>query len=136
MVYSDVQMVNLYDYINYSKLRTVPADCSDVPKGISEIAMIIELKEDSKIKSKEGFPSCFINDDRIYGFLKTDVSFIQKTEGIKNIKKATILLNEFDSKSFLLIFKSAEGKQEPVFSVKTGDVLDMFTACQNPSGCS
>lgn len=132
MKYIDISETNLSDYITSDRFRTVMPDCRNVPMGISEIAVLIELKKHSKLKGKKGFPLCFQEENQIYGFLRPDVYLKEKLSEIQDGKKVLLLLNEFDKQRFLLIFRQPDGTEQPMFFVKLNDVAALLETCRNP----
>lgn len=134
MTYSDIPRVSLTDYIKWDKFRTILADCRNLPCGISEIPVTMELKKNSALYGKDCMADCFRDEKVVYGFVTSG----GKLSGVLDERKLScrdveILLNEWDKSSFLMIFRQSDGTEEPIYFVDTEEISGLLKNCLNPN---
>ncbi len=134
MTYSDVPRVSLTDYIKCDKFRTILAECRDLPCGVTEIPVTMELKKNSALYAENCMADCFRDEKVVYGFVTSE----GKLSGVLDERKlgcrdVEILLNEWDKTSFLMIFRQSDGTEEPIYFVDTADISGLLKNCRNPN---
>lgn len=134
VTYSDVPKVLLTDYIEWDKFRTILADCRNLPCGVLEIPVIMELKKSSVLYNKNCIAESLKNEKLVYGFVTAAKKLFEILEE-RNLecKDVEILLNEWDKSSFLMIFKQLDATEEPIYFVEMNDVSSLLENCLNPN---
>ncbi|MGN1481872.1 hypothetical protein [Porcipelethomonas sp.] len=134
MTYTDIPEVKLSDYIPEDKFRTILSDQRKLPKGATEISVRMDFRKNSYVVDSGCLAECFRGNVSVHG-LVTPGEKLTNELSEKNIKRSDveIALNEWDKERFMLIFRQSDGTEEPIYFVKTQDIISLLTNCLNPN---
>ncbi len=123
--YDEIKECKLSDIFLPNQFRLVNYEEKDVPHGISEIVVLMDLKKDFGKKLSYKIPW----DGQLFGFVRNKKQ-IYKNIGTNTPKKLTI--SDWDDKC-VFIFEDENGKEGPVFSVSKEEIADMLEKCIRPN---
>lgn len=124
--YAGAKTVALADYIPAELFRTVHRTEADLPGGITEIKVVIDIQKPLAQKlsfrtSSSGF---------VYGFVRKNKllrSLDKRTGAADTIKEIT--LNDWGSKVLMVIAYQKQGVELPLF-VSTQDLICLLEHCR------
>lgn len=134
MTYTDIPEVKLSDYIPEDKFRTILSKQRKFPKGATEISVRMDFRKNSHVIKSGCLAECFKGHVSVHGLVTPGEKLTSElTE--KNVSRfeIEIALNEWDKERFMLIFRQSDGTEEPIYFVKTRDVINLLTNCLNPN---
>lgn len=133
MNYANISEVNLDDFFKPSKFRTIPSRKFDLPGAANELKVSIEINKDSYIRGMDIFPKCFWLETKICGYVRENDVLLSIIKEPKEKKKVEIKLCEFSNEKFTFSFEQADGTEEPLYFVKSEDIVKLFSGCLNPN---
>ncbi len=123
--YDEVKACKLSDIFKISHFRLVNYEEKDIPHGISELVVVLDLKKDFGKKLSYKIPW----DGQLFGFVRSKNEVYQNIEA-QGATKLTI--SDWDDKC-MIIFEDKNGKEGPVFSVDKEDIVDLLEKCRRPN---
>ena len=120
-IYENIEYVNLENYLTSEKFRVVPGECKDIPGGISEIPVVIDVKK--QFSDSLGFDVS--RSGRIYGWIRTCEEDI-----LRKIEAKKIELIDWKEKFLMLILIGKEEKK--TFFVNNAAVRKLLKECRKP----
>ncbi len=123
--YANAPTVKLEDYIPVKLFRTVHRTESDLPGGITEIKVIIDIER--PLARKLSFRTS--SSGRIHGFVRMNAllkSINTKKDHASTVRRITI--NDWGNKALMVI--EMENDEETPFFVSTQDLIDLLENCR------
>lgn len=120
--YKNVEHGSLFEYITPDKFRTISAAQRDVPLGITEIAVEIQLNK--RMRDKISFKIPW--DGVVYGCAR-DKRDMKAKLGIENDIKTAYIIDWDDE--FLLLFELEGNIDRPVLYISSLDVIKLLENC-------
>ncbi len=123
--YANAPTVKLEDYIPVKLFRTVHRTESDLPGGITEIKVIIDIER--PLARKLSFRTS--SSGRIHGFVRMNAllkSINTKKDNGSTVRRITI--NDWGNKALMVI--EMENDEEIPFFVSTQDLIDLLENCR------
>ena len=123
--YANAPTVKLEDYIPVKLFRTVHRTESDLPGGITEIKVIIDIER--PLARKLSFRTS--SSGRIHGFVRMNAllkSINTKKDNGSIVRRITI--NDWGNKALMVI--EMENDEEIPFFVSTQDLIDLLENCR------
>ena len=123
--YANAPTVKLEDYIPVKLFRTVHRTESDLPGGITEIKVIIDIER--PLARKLSFRTS--SSGRIHGFVRMNallMSINTKKDHGSTVRRITI--NDWGNKALMVI--EMENDEEMPFFVSTQDLIDLLENCR------
>lgn len=123
--YANAPTVKLEDYIPVKLFRTVHRTESDLPGGITEIKVIIDIER--PLARKLSFRTS--SSGRIHGFVRMNAllkSINTKKDHGYTVRRITI--NDWGNKALMVI--EMENDEEIPFFVSTQDLIDLLENCR------
>ena len=123
--YANAPTVKLEDYIPVKLFRTVHRTESDLPGGITEIKVIIDIER--PLARKLSFRTS--SSGRIHGFVRMNAllkSINTKKDHGSTFRRITI--NDWGNKALMVI--EMENDEEIPFFVSTQDLIDLLENCR------
>ena len=121
--YENMRDASLYEYITPDIVRTISKEQRDIPGGVTEIPLEIQLKKKSMKKLSFNVPW----DGILYGFVRGKEILREKTGLTFPIRSITI--SDWDG-HFVLIFETENAHQVAAFYVKSDDVIYLLENCR------
>lgn len=119
--YSDAPTVALEDYIPVRMFRTVHRTEAELPGGITEIKVVIEIEK--PLAKKLSFKTS--SSGRIHGFVR--MNDLLKSINTKHDKIRRITINDWSSKA-LMIIEMESGEEKPCF-VSVKELIKLLENC-------
>lgn len=123
--YANAPTVKLEDYIPVKLFRTVHRTESDLPGGITEIKVIIDIER--PLARKLSFRTS--SSGRIHGFVRMNAllkSINTKKDNGSTVRRITI--NDWGNKALMVI--EMENDEEIPFFVSTQDLINLLENCR------
>lgn len=123
--YANAPTVKLEDYIPVKLFRTVHRTESDLPGGITEIKVIIDIER--PLARKLSFRTS--SSGRIHGFVRMNAllkSINTKKDHSSTVRRITI--NDWGNKALMVI--EMENDEEIPFFVSTQDLINLLENCR------
>ncbi len=120
--YKNLVFEPLSDYIAAKNFRTISEDMRSIPMGISEFAVEIQLKRETK--KKLTFKTAW--DGILYGCARDKRVIKEKLNLNENIKTAYLV--DWDDR-FLFIIELEKSLERPVAFVTVSDVVNLLENC-------
>ena len=105
-----------------------------LPKGVTEISVRLDFRKNSLVIESGCLAECFAGNVSVHGLVTPGKKLTDELNEKKiNRSEVQIALNEWDKERFMLIFKQSDGTEEPIYFVKTQDIISLLTNCLNPN---
>ena len=121
--YENIRLGLLSEYITPDKFRTIGEDMRDIPIGLTEYAVEIQMKK--KSKGMLSFKTPW--DGIIYGCARDKRELKEKASLEADVKK--VYLVDWDTR-FLLLAESENSEERPLIYVPTADVINLLENCR------
>lgn len=121
--YENIKTGILADYISADKFRTILPKERELPTGVSEIPVEIELKKESK--KLLSFPVPW--DGELYGCLR-DKKELQKKLGL-DCKVISATIADWDDK-FVVVFEAEDDQKSVAFYIRRDEVIALLENCR------
>ncbi|MGN1114168.1 MAG: hypothetical protein ACI4RC_03470 [Oscillospiraceae bacterium] len=122
--YEYAKQAKLAEYFTPFNFRLIPSSVREMPHGISEIPIEIDIEK--KFAKSLSYSTPW--DGTIYGFVNNKKILLQKINKTE-IKKISI--TDWEG-SFGIIFESNDGKEDPVLIVSPEEVRTLLENCLKP----
>ena len=123
--YANAPTVKLEDYIPVKMFRTIHRTEADLPGGISEIKVIIDIER--PLAKKLSFQTS--SSGRIHGFVRmNDLLRSINTKQDKGSTVRRITINDWDDKALMII--EMENDSEKSFFVSIADLIHLLENCR------
>lgn len=134
MTYTDIPEVKLSDYIPEERFRTILSKQRKLPRGITEMAVRLDFRKNSLVIESGCLAKCFEGNVSVHGLVTPGerLNLELEANGIKR-SEVELALNEWDKERFMFIFKQSDGTEEPIYFVKTSEVINLLKNCLNPN---
>lgn len=120
-LYEDAEYAALEDYLPVKRFRIVPGEYKDIPGGISEVVVTIDVKK--PFAGKLDFKVS--GSGRIYGWIRT-----QKDDALRKLGAKRIELIDWSEKFLMLIVVSENDKT--AYYVDNSEVKNLLNNCLRP----
>ena len=124
--YENIKNANLFDCLDISQIRLVPAKLRNVPIGYSEVPLIFHLKPETVKKLSFKVPWGGV----VYGFANSSQRIEQKLGLGSRIIDITV--SDWDGR-FMLIFETENEADSIAFNVDRKDVIRLLNECRRPA---
>ena len=124
--YENIKNANLFDCLDISQIRLVPAKLRNVPIGYSEVPFIFHLKSETVKKLSFKVPWGGV----VYGFANSSQRIEQKLGLGSRIIDITV--SDWDGR-FMLIFETENEADSIAFNVDGKDVIRLLNECRRPA---
>ncbi|MGN1340573.1 MAG: hypothetical protein ACI4WS_09805 [Oscillospiraceae bacterium] len=123
--YANAPTVKLGDYIPTDKFRTIHRTEADLPGGISEIKVVIDIER--PLAKKLSFRTS--SSGRIHGFVRmNDLLRSINTKQDKGSTVRRITINDWDDKALMII--EMENDSEMPFFVPIKELINLLENCR------
>ncbi len=123
--YDEIKECKLSDVFLTEHFRLVNYEDRDVPHGISELTVMLDLKKDVSKKLSYKIPW----GGELYGFVRNKRE-IYKNIGNDTVTKLTI--SDWGTHC-IIVFEDDKGKEGPVFSVSKEEIVELLEKCMRPN---
>lgn len=122
--YNNIENADGMDLFPVEDFRLIPEEAREVPCGISEIPVKVDMHK--KFAKSLSFKTSW--DFELYGFVKCKKILFSKTGCDDTV---SIHISDWDDK-FIVIFENKDGDEKPVYSVKNDYVKNLLDKCIKP----
>lgn len=123
--YANAPTVRLEDYIPVKMFRTIHRTEADLPGGISEIKVVIDIER--PLAKKLSFRTS--SSGRIHGFVRmNDLLRSINTKQDRGSTVRRITINDWDDKALMII--EMDNDREQAFFVSTKELINLLENCR------